>query len=206
MSLNVDRIVATLGDVEGTLKRDIRAERRRFRYRVRRGRVWFDEEAGRAHRRLRQSLPAYFRDARLVNLLTPPIVYSVALPFLLLDLWVTVYQWICFPIFGIARVPRRSYFAIDRHKLAYLNAIEKVHCAYCSYATGVISYVREVAARTEQYWCPIKHARRIRGPHQRYRRFLDYGDANAYRRDLKVMRGALPVVHPRVPRRHTYLQ
>ena len=63
----------------------------------------------------------------------------------------------CFPIYGIERVQRRRYFAIDRHTLAYLNAIEKANCLYCSHANGVIAYVREVAARTEQYWCPIKH-------------------------------------------------
>ena len=35
------------------------------------------------------------------------------LPFAVLDIWVTVYQWVCFPIYGIPRVPRRAYFAID---------------------------------------------------------------------------------------------
>ena len=32
------------------------------------------------------------------------------------------------------------------------------------------------AARTEQYWCPIKHDRRTIGMHARYAHFLDYGD------------------------------
>ena len=53
-----------------------------------------------------------------------PIIYSVALPFLLLDLWVTLYQWICFPIYGIPYVRRSDYVALDRRKLGYLNGIE----------------------------------------------------------------------------------
>jgi hypothetical protein len=109
----------------------------------------------------------------------------------MLDFWVTVYQAVCFPIYGIARVPRRRYFAIDRRKLAYLNAIEKVHCTFCSYANGLIAYVREVAARTEQYWCPIKHARTIPVQHSRYHVFFDYGDAERYRRDLVPLRNQL---------------
>ncbi len=109
----------------------------------------------------------------------------------MLDFWVTLYQSVCFPIYGIARMPRRRYFAIDRHKLAYLNGIEKLNCTFCSYANGLIAYVREVAARTEQYWCPIKHARTIPVPHSRYHLFFDYGDAERYRRALVPLRDAL---------------
>ena len=63
---------------------------------------------------------------------------------------------------------RRDYFVFDRHHLAYLNAIEKLNCAYCSYANGLVAYVREIAGRTEQFWCPIKHARRAIGAHAHY--------------------------------------
>lgn len=125
------------------------------------------------------------------NLLTTPLVYSLGLPLVLLDIWVSVYQWVCFPVYGIDRVRRSRYFALDRHRLGYLTAIEKANCLYCSYATGLFAYVREVAARTEQYWCPIKHARRIVPPHRRYAAFAEYGDAPGYRHDLSRMRQAL---------------
>jgi hypothetical protein len=65
--------------------------------------------------------------------------------------------------------------------LAYLNAIEKVGCVYCSYANGLLAYIAEIAARTEQHFCPIKHARSGARPHSRYSHFLPYGDARAYR-------------------------
>ena len=73
----------------------------------------------------------------------------------------------------------RDYLVFDRHHLAYLNAIEKVGCAYCSYANGLAAFFREVAARTEVCWCPIKHARRVLGPHPHYQGFADFGDADA---------------------------
>ena len=66
---------------------------------------------------------------------------------------------------------------IDRQHLAYLNSIEKLNCVYCGYANGVFAYTREIAGRPEQYWCPIRHAKRVRAPHARYRHFVDYGDA-----------------------------
>jgi hypothetical protein len=65
------------------------------------------------------------------------------------------------------------------------------NCVYCGYANGVLAYVREIAARTEQYWCPIKHARPIPAPHARYRVFLEYGDARAYRQELPKVRRML---------------
>jgi hypothetical protein len=123
--------------------------------------------------------------------LTTPLIYSLGLPLVMLDIWVSVYQWVCFPIYGIDRVRRDSYFALDRHRLAYLNAVEKANCLYCGYATGLLAYVREVTARTEQYWCPIKHARRVVVPHRRYANFVEYGDAAGYRRRLAQMRRTL---------------
>jgi hypothetical protein len=125
------------------------------------------------------------------SLTTTPLIYSLSIPLLLLDLWVTAFQWICFPIYRIARVPRGRYFVFDRHRLPYLNLLERAHCAYCSYANGVIAYAREVAARTEQYWCPIQHAHRPRGAHHRLASFFPYGDCDAYRRGLTSMRQRL---------------
>jgi hypothetical protein len=123
--------------------------------------------------------------------LTTPIIYSLLLPFVLLDVWVTLYQWICFPIYRIDTVRRLQFFAVDRHKLPYLNAIEKVNCTFCSYANGAIAYIREVAARTEQYWCPIRHARVVKHPHRRYVRFAPYGNGWRYRQGLRKLRDEL---------------
>ena len=165
----VDRIVSGVRDAETTLSRDVLEQQRL----------------------LKQRISSFLRHGSLRNLLTTPIIYSLALPFLLLDAWVTAYQWVCFPIYGIDRVRRGRYLVIDRHKLAYLNAIEKANCVYCGYANGVLAYVREVAARTEQYWCPIKHAHPIPAPHGRYQRFFNYGDARGYRQGLSRIRTAL---------------
>jgi hypothetical protein len=186
-----ERFVERVRDAETDLAGALAARQRRWHSRAHRGRVWFDSELRAAHRRLRQSIPAYVLQGSVSSLLTAPVIYSLLLPLLLLDFWVTCYQSVCFPIYGIARVPRRRYFAIDRHKLAYLNGVETVNCTFCSYANGLIAYVREVAGRTEQYWCPIKHARAIPSPHRRYHEFFDYGDATGYRNQLPMLRRAL---------------
>jgi hypothetical protein len=106
----------------------------------------------------------------------------------LLDLFVSAYQAVCFPVYGIPKARRRDYMAIDRNKLRYLNALEGLNCMYCSYANGLLAFVVEVAGRTEQHWCPIKHARRIQNTHDRYSHFLPYGDASAYRKEIDKVR------------------
>jgi hypothetical protein len=191
MPTYAERIVEHLHAAEDALARDVQQQQRRWQYRVQRGRQWFDAERREAHRRLKRRIPAYLREAHLSSVLTSPVVYSLVLPLIVMDLWVTAYQWICFPIYGIPRVRRRTYWLLDRRKLGYLNGIEKANCVFCGYANGLIAYVREVAARTEQYWCPIKHATSIPSPHDRYHLFVDYGDGEGYHRQLPVLRRAL---------------
>jgi len=109
----------------------------------------------------------------------------------LLDLFVTLYQAVCFRVYGIAPVRRRDHVAIDRHHLAYLNALQQLNCVYCGYGNGVLSYAREIAARTEAYWCPIKHARRVADPHDLMAGFADYGDAEGFSGETARQRARL---------------
>ena len=110
------------------------------------------------------------------------------IPFAIIDAWASLYQAICFRAYRITRVKRSRYLIFDRQQLAYLNGIQAINCAFCSYANGVIAYVREIGSRTEQYWCPIKHALRITDPHYQ---FLEYGDAEGYQARIQQFRERL---------------
>jgi hypothetical protein len=157
-------------------------------YELRNGEVWFSNEIKHEHRRLKTSLARYVLQSRLLAVLTAPFIYAVIIPFVLLDLFVSVYQAVCFPVYGIPKARRRDYIAIDRNQLRYLNALEGLNCMYCSYGNGVLAYAVEIAGRTEQHWCPIKHARRIQNTHDRYSQFLPYGDGHAYREKIEKVR------------------
>jgi hypothetical protein len=166
-------------------------------YELRDGKVWFSNEIKREHRKLKTSLLRYIAGSRVLAVLTAPFIYACFIPFVLLDLFVSVYQAICFPVYGVPKARRRDYMAIDRNKLRYLNALEGLNCMYCSYANGLLAYVVEVAGRTEQHWCPIKHARRIQHAHDRYSHFLPYGDARAYREKVDQLRDDFKDLKPR---------
>ena len=191
MSVRVDDILERIAALERQLETELNRARTTWRYQIDKGRVRFEHDVRLAHRRLKQTIPRFLRESRPINLLTAPVIYSMIVPIALLDVWISVYQSICFRMYGIAIVRRSAYVVIDRQHLEYLNAIEKLNCVYCGYANGVFAYVREIAGRTEQYWCPIRHAKRVRAPHQHYRRFVDYGDVDGYRRQWLELRNEL---------------
>jgi len=110
-----------------------------------------------------------------------PFIWSLIIPLAITDLWVEIYHHICFPLYGIPLVKRKNYIKIDRQKLKYLHPIDKIDCAYCGYANGFTSYLSEIAARTEKYWCAIKH-RKYKGYKEpkHHKKFIKYGDKKAY--------------------------
>jgi hypothetical protein len=185
-----------IADLRGKLRRlereidtAIEQERARIEREEPRGKPGFSGPVRSDHRAQKIGVFAYLAGMRPLFLLAVLPTYALLLPIALLDVMASFYQWTSFPIFGIRRVRRADYVAIDRHRLGYLNAIEKLNCLYCGYANGVLAYVREIASRTEQYWCPIKHAKLIRSAHRRYAGFLEYGDAKGYKARLRDFQG-----------------
>ncbi len=184
-------LVRRIRDLEDQLETEFDRRRTDFGYSLQRRRVVFEAEAARRNRAFRTTLLKYVTGARLLIVLTVPFIYAVIVPLLLLDLLISLYQAVCFPVYGVAKVRRRDFIVFDRHHLSYLNGVEKLNCAYCAYGNGILAYAREIAARTEQYWCPIKHAQRIAGAHPLYPGFVDYGDAEGYRANLDLLRARL---------------
>ena len=178
-------------ELEIEIERLLKEKREYFHYTLEQGKVCFEQGILALQRRQRTGLWHYLRTTPISHLLSAPLIYGLLIPFLFLDMTVTLYQQICFRIYGIPLVRRSNYLVLDRRHLAYLNLIEKYNCVYCGYCNGTIEYVREVAARTEQYWCPIKHTRRSPDPHHLFQGFVDYGDVQGYRNRLEELRKTL---------------
>jgi hypothetical protein len=178
-------------ELEDDLRIALNEQQSSMFFQIKGKRVEFEQSIKETHKRLKTNFFRWLVTYRPQNLLTGPIIYSMIIPLLITDFFVTFFQLTCFPIYGIKKVRRSDYIVYDRQQLNYLNFIEKFHCTYCAYGNGMIAYVSEVIARTEQYFCPIKHARKILGTHSRYARFLEYGDAENYEEKLEEYRQAL---------------
>ena len=130
----------------------------------------------------------YVSDANLIFIFTMPFIYSLIIPVVILHLFIEVYQRVCFPIYGIKLVNFKDYFNLDRVKICYLNWFEKFNCLYCDYANGCFAYVVEVAARTEKFWCPIKHDNKRKNTHDHYDNFVEYSDGEGFRKNKKDLK------------------
>lgn len=188
MENEIDDLVRRLVRLEDEIESKLEAKREEFAYQLEGNRAVFEDSILRQHKLIKTGLLTFIRRSPFAALIVLPVVYGLILPLAALDLGVYLFQIVCFSAWGMERVKRSDHVIVDRHRLAYLNGIEKLNCAYCGYANGVISYARDVAGRSEQYWCPIKHALRIRNPHHRYRGFVDYGDGHGFRAQLDNLR------------------
>lgn len=180
----IDELVAKIKALESELEAELQQEYERFTCEITKKR----EEILASYRHDREGLLRYLATTPILHLLSAPIIWSVLIPALILDAFVTVYQMVCFPIYKIAKVKRKDYIIVDRHRLGYLNAIEKLNCLYCSYFNGLMGYISEIAGRTEQYWCPIRHATRVKSMHNNYKKFFDYGDSDNFRQRIAELR------------------
>ena len=184
-------------ELQQELDREIEQRRRQLGWKLREKIGEFELGITMEHKRLRTSAASFVANGSLASILTAPVIYSMIVPLVLLDVWASLYQAICFRAYRIPPVKRSDYIALDRKNLAYLNWIEELNCLYCGYGNGVVAYVREIASRTEQFWCPIKHAVAISNPHDRYVSFVEFGDADGYRARLSEFRARLRAVdHP----------
>lgn len=191
MQEDIQRIVAEIRALEDQLRDRLQEQQERLQYRIHGRRIEFAEQMRLAHRRARVGLLRWLSRSDWRNALSAPFIYSLIIPFALLDLFLSVYQAICFRLYRLPPVPRADYIVVDRHQLKYLNALQKLNCVYCGYVNGLIGWTREIASVTEQYWCPIKHARKVLGTHARYAKFLDYGDAEAFPTRVRDLRQEL---------------
>jgi hypothetical protein len=180
MPTQLEVLLDKMKALEIELVEELQKQQEEFSYEIRKRRVYFEENVIIRHKEYAKRLFSYITDAPLKHIISTPFVWSCIVPVALMDITISLYQAICFPLYGIPKVNRQDYIVFDRQYLHYLNLIEKINCAYCSYVNGLFGYLQEIAGRTEQFWCPIKHARRIKNLHGRYQKFIDYGDAESY--------------------------
>ena len=191
MNQKISELLDRIRQAEDEIEQEIKRRRAELHADFDNRRAHFEHEVLEQQRRFKIGILKYLVESKIRNMVTAPIIYSMFMPLIMVDLFISVYQYICFPLYGIPCVRREDFLVFDRTHLAYLNLIEKINCAYCSYGNGMIAYTKEILGRTEQYWCPIKHARRVLQAHPYYNGFVDYGDAEAYRRELILLRDKL---------------
>lgn len=180
MNIQIDEILEAIRILEEKLKNEVELEEEKL-----------SAELLTAQKKFKENLFGYLFRTPLLHILTAPIIYAAIIPAFILEFFLFIYQNVNFRVYKIAPVLRKEYFVYDRAGLEFLNSIEKLNCFYCSYFSGLISYTNEIVGRTEQFWCPIRHARKLVSHHGHYSRFVPYGNGERYRNELPKLRQAL---------------
>ena len=91
MAKDIDEIISRIRTLETELETEFARRRAGLRYGIERGRVLFEQEVARRHAELKTHLARYVFTARPLVVLTAPIIYSLIIPFAVLDFWVSLY-------------------------------------------------------------------------------------------------------------------
>lgn len=186
-----DKIREIIDEIEAMkikLGEEIDKQESHISYEIQNGYVRFEKEVLDRQRVNMKNLLSWLREVPLLHFLTAPLIYAMVIPAIIFDVVLFVYQQIAFRVFKFQFIKRSDYLHFDHHYLGYLNPIEKLNCLYCSYFNGLMLYASAIAGRTELYFCPIKHAKKVVSEHKYYKEFLFYGDENDYQEKLKELR------------------
>ncbi len=188
MNDRIREIIKEIDEMKLKLAEEIDKQESHISYQVKNGYVTFGQEVLAKQRENMKSLLTWFREVPLLHLLSSPIIYAMVIPAVVLDIILFVFQQVIFRIYKFELIKRSDYMHFDHRYLGYLNPIEKLNCLYCSYFNGLMLYASAVAGRTELFFCPIKHAKKIVAQHKYYEVFLSYGDEEDYQKKLKELR------------------
>ncbi|MEN8726565.1 MAG: hypothetical protein ABF276_01250 [Sulfurovum sp.] len=186
-----DKIREIIDEIEAMkikLGEEIDKQESHISYEIQNGYVRFEKKVLDRQRENMKNLLSWLREVPLLHFLTAPLIYAMVIPAIIFDVVLFVYQQIAFRVFKFQFIKRSDYLHFDHHYLGYLNPIEKLNCLYCSYFNGLMLYASAIAGRTELYFCPIKHAKKVLSEHKYYKEFLFYGDENDYQEKLKELR------------------
>lgn len=188
MNDRIREIIKEIDEMKLKLAEEIDKQESHISYQIKNGYVTFEQEVLAKQRENMKNLLTWFREVPLLHLLSSPIIYAMIIPAVLLDIILFVFQQVIFRIYKFELIKRSDYMHFDHRYLGYLNPIEKLNCLYCSYFNGLMLYASAVAGRTELFFCPIKHAKKVVAQHQYYEEFLSYGDEEEYQKKLKELR------------------
>ena len=188
MNDKIREILEEIEEMKVKLAKEIDKHENHISYEIKNGYVTFEKEVFAKQKENMKNLFTWLGEVPLLHFLVAPLIYAMVIPAICLDVILFIYQQVVFRVFKFQLIKRSDYMIFDHHYLGYLNAIEKLNCLYCSYFNGLMLYASAIAGRTELYFCPIKHAKKVVAQHPYYDEFLSYGDEEDYQKKLKELR------------------
>ena len=181
MNSKISQILKEIENKKNELIAEYSKIKSKYGFSFKQWKITFSDKAREYNKKFKKWFFKYIFSIKARHLVSVPFIWMMIIPVFILDVFLFIYQQICFRLYGIPFVKRIDYIVYDRRHLDYLNFVEKMWCLYCSYVNWFLAYATEIAWRTEKYWCPIKHARKSEWIHKRQKEFADYWDPEGFR-------------------------
>lgn len=195
MDSKIKNILLKIDELNDALKKEHQRIAKEYGFFIKKRKIIFRDAIRKRNKLLKMPAWRYALPRHIRHFISIPFIYMMIIPTVLLDIFISIYQYVAFPLYGIPRVKRHDYIIYDRRFLDYLNVIQKIHCLYCSYVNGLFAYAVEIGARTERYWCPIKAASKPKAYHGWYKDFADYGDPSEWKCKFNDHQAFVPERH-----------
>jgi len=125
MSTQLEVLLDKMKVLEDELIEELQKQQEEFSYEITKRRVYFEENVIIRHKEYTKQLFNYITDAKLKHILSTPFIWICIVPVALMDITISLYQAICFPIYGIPKVKRQDYIVFDRQYLNYFESYRK---------------------------------------------------------------------------------
>ena len=113
MNDRIQQLLAQINALEDELRIAVNEQQSSIFFQIKGKRVEFEQSIKETHRKLKMNFFRWLVTNRPQNFITGPIIYSMIIPLLVTDLFITFYQLTCFPIYGIKKVRRSDYVIFD---------------------------------------------------------------------------------------------
>jgi len=120
MNDHIRKLLDDMNALEEELRTELRKQETRMFFQIKGKRVEFERSVRTAHRKLKRNFFRWVITDRPQNFLTAPVIYGMIFPLAIADFCVTLYQAVCFPVYGIIKVKRADYLIYDRQHLGKL--------------------------------------------------------------------------------------
>ena len=98
MNDRIQQLLAQINALEDELRIAVNEQQSSIFFQIKGKRVEFEQSIKETHRKLKMNFFRWLVTNRPQNFITGPIIYSMIIPLLVTDLFITFYQLTCFPI------------------------------------------------------------------------------------------------------------
>jgi hypothetical protein len=91
MHEKMDEILGNIHELEDKLEQELEQGRKLYGFHFKGKVAAFEQDVIEKHNRLRMGLIQYLKESPILDYMTSPIIYSLLMPLVLTDIWVTLY-------------------------------------------------------------------------------------------------------------------